>query len=311
MYGTTEEQEIQELQRPPQVYLNMILRGHARDAEQIGRGGERDVFGIRHNTLVGKIERDLSNEDDRREKKEFQEDCRNFFPAEAVRGEFFAKQNGRKRSVSIQKMIPEMFLPDRLALQGGYAEKKKNLATETYVRVSERSIRRRQSIPYDRSAFLAAHANPELTRLLASVDADAALKEKVEEFLTATLYFAQQTNHGVDCMGASNVIFYPDAHGWHYLLSDPKPPGRGKLLVEGTRALEKYSQGHGLSDDEWVALVNCLNFARIVNSLADELHFNEEEMIHLPVPRLNFEQLHHDLRIIVPQLDHASDTSAT
>ena len=290
--------------------LRRILHGKT-GARKIAAGGEREVFLMENGKWVAKVDHKPADTETVIGRKEFQEICRVYFPTDAVHQEVFAHHENGDRPIAFQRYMNEMENPHRIVVCGGYAERKRFLSPELYAKVSRSAFF--QHGMYDRNDFLKVHGNDHMLKLFRALDSDGDFRQKFSELISAVMWFAEDTGHGIDFMGGEiteeqkengmksneNVILYPDALGWHYSFCDQRAPVAEKLIPIGKYLCHKFTQGARLNRNEMIHLINFVDFIRIVHSFADELGFDESERIPLDIsPRIDFGQFQNQVRSI-------------
>ena len=187
--------------------------------------------------------------------------------------------------VSIQEKLPELSEPSRMSVTSGYAEKRSDVTSpdfiEAYDQVTNQTIidtsKSGTIIPED---IVRLHAHME--SLLSTAKNDPNLQNTIRDFVQKSVQYTKDTGEMLDLAGQDNVIFFKDKNGnWTYNLPDalyPSPPisPEGKLK-EVQDILSKVSSNgtESLSPSERNVLMNTVNYARVINGLANWLEVSE------------------------------------
>lgn len=259
--------------------------------------------------------------------------CASYFPIGTVQQEFYLPHKAEilEPSISIQMKILELSDPQTLIFHGGYGERKNRIWTpddldvdqdahtvmsplvdeatqedealpadfvELYDKVTRRTVMRDLSIPYNRKEFLGIQGGPDLHRILTSADTDAEFREKLEELLSAIIFFCSSTKEFLDCMGPNVFLSKRDAE-WQYRLFDSMPDCTPQLLAQLRHWFEEQQSGKNLEYQHFADIANAVNIARFLNGVADDLGFEEEERINLHIPpNIDFKAILPELRTV-------------
>lgn len=183
--------------------------------------------------------------------------------------------------VRIQELVPQYILDTGLDMRSGYAEKHINdsLEKESYARGSLRWLSDEpDDTPFDPELFLECQGSTALANLINVAKTEPALKLVIVDFLEKAMEYTRVTGLILDLAGENNVVFFQDAETkeWDYRLIDASFPDRTKGQIGiATGALENYIDREKLTEIEYMALYNALNYTRTVNGLADAMGMSE------------------------------------
>lgn len=256
----------------------------------IAGGSQCDVFGVTP-TVVGKVDRRLSDERERTSRENYFRNCDFFFGADRVIHSFYPPQRGIVQAVHFQKNIAAILQnPKTVVLASGYAEDAVQ-DPNTYISVSESAVLRRGKL--DREAFEWLYRNPHTKKLFTMIRVEMGLRERLEQLLSQIIFFAEKTKQPVDFLGYENLLLHPEESEWHFSINDPRIQLHDrKLLPLGREIFERFRKG----DEQWddmalVYLVNYVNFVRFVNGLADILGFDDTERLSVSPESVDWEHL--------------------
>jgi hypothetical protein len=113
------------------------------------------------------------------------------------------------------------------------------------------------------------------TKLLALMQEDEKAKMVMRDFVQRALEYTLSTGEILDLAGAHNAVLFKRNTDWKILLPDALygMPGVWCLAKE---AMEDFLQGEGLNAIEGNCLMNALNYAKLINALADVLGIQEK-----------------------------------
>ncbi len=256
----------------------------------VGTGAQSFVFQVTP-SVVGKVDKQQSDDHERLSRLHYQQNCEFFFGDERVVHSHYPPQNGIVQAVHFQKDISRIINhPDTLNIASGYEDEQMH-DPRTYAAVNERAIFQRG--PFDPDAFKAIFRNKDMQKTFTLMKIEALLRERLVQLFSQMSFFAQKTKQPVDCMAYKNLFVYPEADEWQFKMSDPQLLlDHKKLMRTGQELLEYFSKGgDAWNDDMLVHLINYINFVRFVNGFADLLGLDPEEHITVPSMEVHWEKL--------------------
>lgn len=108
---------------------------------------------------------------------------------------------------------------------------------------------------------------PEFRAIFSLIRQDGQLKAVIADLLKASHDYLKETGNVLDFLGADNARLYKNEKGdWKLLLLDAYTPGRA--FAQAQEALRALAVGYEITDNEALAVMGAVNYARGMNALA-------------------------------------------
>ncbi len=208
------------------------------------------------------------------------------------------------REMKIQMFVPEILIP-HYQLRGGYAEKE--AMTGEYQTVNEVLIQGRRRDAFTLDLFLRTQDSPALDALVQATEKNDALREYLRRLIDAMIDYSHETGELFDTIGNDNIILFPAGDGDCFAARfiDPLHAMDDTLYCaqDACSRLQNFPDGM-LSNEQKIALLNCINYTRTVNGLAMALGMSKRFMM-LPAAQnehgsfIDFEKMHAQLHIVL------------
>ncbi len=181
-------------------------------------------------------------------------------------------------AVIVQKYTEEISNPEHLSLNfGGFLEERGYDSAE-YKKINDAFILRHNVSSEDIELFFKLQDNPEkhaLADIINKAESDQKLRDVLEDFITRTIKYTNETGNILALSGQDNIILYEKDGDWQYLLVDAVPVHNEPVFKDAQDAIDRYLQGEELSKHEMTLIMKSLNFTRVINGISSSLAFSD------------------------------------
>ncbi len=116
---------------------------------------------------------------------------------------------------------------------------------------------------------------PNLQHLVELSTTDSALRESLSEFLQKAIKFSQETGEALDLVGSDNIFFTKQPEGnWDYTMPDALS-GRPGVVDIAREQFQELATTRRWDPEESIAILNAVNYTRIVNWLAEHVGISD------------------------------------
>lgn len=162
--------------------------------------------------------------------------------------------------VRFQERLPSVTEEDGVDIRWKYLETDAGTSDEEYVRLNGIFSGKVSGAEYLKS-FKRGEA------LVTFIESHPECKAVIRDFVEKALRYTREKHEILDCAGTKNVMVYQASGVWNMKLADALYGG--EVWTHAHEALEKIKQGVETTHDERNRLMNSLNYARLMNALAD------------------------------------------
>lgn len=183
--------------------------------------------------------------------------------------------------VIVQRKVEEISDTNHLSLNFGnfVEERQPPISADKYKKLNDTFVLGRSSSETDGipSALEGQDGSTRhnLDNVIEKAKNDPELKKKLEEFVRATIDYAQETGNILALAGEDNVILFQKDGQWNYLLVDAIPVHSEPVFALSKKTLEKVMANEPIDNHERNLLMKTLNFVRTVNGLAEFLGIDD------------------------------------